>query len=1338
MKHITFRVLALLVIGAAGNLLAFSQVTSTSSISGAVVDPSGAVVAGAVITVKNDATGEESRATSAGNGTFTVPALTAGVYKITVAAPGFKQALVQGIKIDAGVPATVNISMEIGAATDSVIIQSSAEVLQTQSANISTTITGRQITDLPFTSRNATDLLLFQPGTVTPGRPRSSSFNGLPQGAINMTLDGLNIQDNAIKNGDGFYTQFYPRTDAVQEVTLSTATPGAESAGEGAIQIKMVTRYGGNAFHGSLYEYHRNPALNANYWFNNRDLRPPKDRLLLNQFGGRFEGPIVIPKLFDGHDKAFFFVNYEQFRLATQVSQNRSVLSPQAQQGDFQWKVKQGNQTTIQKVNLFDLAARSNCAPAGQPARPCVSTIDPTVAKLLGDIRSATQTSGSLEVVTDPNLIVDPNIQRYAFSPVGGGEIRVFPTLRLDFNIGSKHHLEGSYLPQTHHTLIDYLNNGAPAFPGFPSFGSQISTRFGSAIALRSTLTNTLTNEARFTFSGGTVTFNSEGSAANYTGALANQAGFNLGSGTPGAGGTTGIVAAAGVNGATVSTNIQRRNAPIKQFSDTVNWTRGSHTLNLGANFTQVNYFQSVQNFAPSINFGVDQSDPANGMFNTTNFPGAINTDLANARGLYATLVGSVTAITASSFLDEETGKYVYNGLRVRRARMREIGLFAQDGWRAKPNLTLNYGLRWEVQLSVVPKNNNLSTTTVAGLYGVSGPGGPTQFTQFKEGDKAFNTNLGNFAPSLGFAWTPNWKSGLLSKVFGSDGKSVIRGGFSIAYNREGIGDILDTLVNNPGGTLTSTRSVTNNNLGSLPVLLSQTSRLGPPVVPDSPVYPITNQPGGYLISDAASIYDSNYKLPYVMSWSFGLQREITKDTAIEVRYVGNRGLRNRTTYNLNDINIVGNGFLNEFKLAQRNLESFKAANPNCSTPGNPLCSFAYKGLPGQAPLPIILAYFSGIPAGQAGDTSKYTSTLFTNTTFVNPLVVNNAAPYTFAQSLYNSTGQRSNALAAGLAPNFFLVNPNLQGGASFTGNGGHTYYDSAVVELRRRMSKGLLVQGSYVFARGFTLTNTSISSPYFKTLSPLVINHAFKADWIYDLPFGHGQWLLGNSRGVIGKAVEGWSFQGGARLQSGAPVVFNGFQTNAPGDTLPNGLTGLRLVGMTAKELQKSVKMRFDDAARVAYFLPQDIIDNTIKAFSVSATSPTGYGSLGAPTGRYIAPANRADCIEAYAGQCGFPNLVLYGPRFTRFDLSMIKRTRITEKVDFEFRAEFLNAFNNINFSIQNPSNATTTVRGTSAGPPAGVANNGFGRVGFAYRDISTTNDPGGRIIQFVGRINF
>lgn len=168
----------------------------------------------------------------------------------------------------------------------------------------------------------------------------------------------------------------------------------------------------------------------------------------------------------------------------------------------------------------------------------------------------------------------------------------------------------------------------------------------------------------------------------------------------------------------------------------------------------------------------------------------------------------------------------------------------------------------------------------------------------------------------------------------------------------------------------------------------------------------------------------------------------------------------------------------------------------------------------------------------------------------------------------------------------------------------------------------------------------------------------------------------------------------------------------------------------MTRNELRKAIKMRFDDANRIAYYLPQDIVDNTIRAFNVSATAANGYSGRGAPTGRYISPSNSANCIEVFSGQCGLPNLILYGPAFTRFDMSLIKRTRITEKVDFEFRAEFLNTFNHINFSVGNPAGATTTVGGLGADT--------FGRITQAYRDISTTNDPGGRIIQFVGRINF
>src|SRR5262245_45074964 len=274
MNRITFKLLTLPVILAAGALLAFSQVTSTSSISGTVTDPTGAVVAGAEVIVKNNATTTEYRAVTGGNGAFNVPALGAGTYMVTVSAAGFKQTVVNNVKLDAGVPTSVRVSLEIGAANESVTIQGGGEVVQTQSANIATTLVVNQITNLPLVSRNASDFIVMLPGVNTTTTARNSTVNGLPQSALNITIDGINVQDNFNKANDGFYSRVDARLDAIEEVTVSTATPGAESSGQGAIQIKYVTRQGGNKIHGSLYEYHRNPALNSNYWFNNRNLDP--------------------------------------------------------------------------------------------------------------------------------------------------------------------------------------------------------------------------------------------------------------------------------------------------------------------------------------------------------------------------------------------------------------------------------------------------------------------------------------------------------------------------------------------------------------------------------------------------------------------------------------------------------------------------------------------------------------------------------------------------------------------------------------------------------------------------------------------------------------------------------------------------------------------------------------------------------------------------------------------------------------------------------------------------------------------------------------------------------
>ncbi len=1295
MKKYSLSLLAMFGLLAMNCLLAFGQVSATAPITGTITDPNGAVISGATIQIKNVATGQELRGTSASNGTFTIPAVATGVYAVTIEAQGFKKTVVQGVKVDTATTATVNATLEIGAATESVVIQGGGEVLQTQSANISTTITGRQITETPLTSRDALDLVLLLPGTNTPGRPRTSTINGLPKGALNITMDGVNVQDNILKSSDGFFTYVRPRLDAVDEVTVSTATPGAESAGEGAVQIKFVTRGGSNNFTGSLYEYHRNPALNANYWFNNRDLNPkpgftkaPRDVIILNQFGGRLGGPIRIPKLFDGRDKAFFFVNYEEYRIPEQTTRQRTILSEAARSGIFRY----GTNTT--GVNLYTLAAANNQT----------STPDPTIAKLLQDIRDSTKTTGAIQ------SLADPNVERFTFTNQGG-QTRYFPTVRLDFHLTSKHKLENIWNYQLFTGKVDFLNSTDPTFPNFPNQGFQGSNRFSNTTALRSTLTSTLVNEARFGLTGGTVLFFPNVNAGQFTGSLANQDGFNIG------------IGAAGITSATVSTTPSRRNAPVRSFSDNLTWTKGSHSLSFGGSLTHITFWSTSQAQVPGITLGTDATDPANGLFTTGNFPGASATDLTNARNIYAVLTGRVTQVGASALLNEKTLEYTYLGANTQRGRQREYGFFAQDSWRVNQNLTLTGGVRWEVQNPFVASTNVYSQTTFDQLFGISGKGNlfkpgtlagkTTEFTQFAADTNSYNVDYSNFAPSFGFAWSPVAKNNLLKKVFGEGGQTVIRGGYSIAFNREGLNVFTSILASNPGLSIVADKNLALGNLGTLPVLFRDKSRLAPPSFQTKPVFPNIG-----AITNSANAFNPNLQLGYVQSWSFGLQRELDKNTVFEARYVGNRGVKLWQQYNLNEVNSIENGALNEFKLAQANLQANIAAGRGAN--------FRYAGQnTGTNPLPIMLAFFTGQSAANAGTAANYSNTNFANATFVNALAINGPSHATFSSNFINNATFRNNGLAAGLPANFFIANPGKLGGAFTIENNGRTWYDSLQVELRRRLSKGLLVQGNYTFANAFTNAFASSSVVFgqpstlrdfklSKVVSPFNVTHAFKVNWIYELPFGRNQMIGGSASKALDLAIGGWEFHGATRIQSGTPY----------------NLGNVQLVGMNRKDLQKAAKLRFDDAGRVAYHLPQDIIDNTRRAFNVSPTSTDGFSTLGAPTGRYFAPASNKNCIEGFTGQCGTTNLVLYGPSFARYDMSIVKKTRITERVNFEFRTEFLNAFNHINFIVGNPANDTNTI--------GGFANATFGQVTQAYRDLSTTNDPGGRLIQIVGRINF
>src|SRR5258708_11093216 len=311
---------------------AYAQGSTTQTLSGTVVDTSGAVMPGADVAAKHNATGVASNAVTNSDGLFSIPSLPVGTYTVTVTLQGFKTAVIQNVVLTSGAGANVKASLEVGGVSEQVTVSSSSEIVQTQSSGVSQTINTNQIIKLPITSRSAMDFVNLLPGVSTPSGNRQATINGLPRASINITLDGINIQDNTLKGsngGDGFFAIVSPRLDAIEEVTVSSAAQGADAAGQRALHVKFVTRSGANTFPGSGYEYYRRDRLNANTWFNNRD-GVAKAKLKQDNTGFRVGGPIVFPG-FDGHNKAFFFVNYEQHHAPIDTTPTRPILHPGAQ-----------------------------------------------------------------------------------------------------------------------------------------------------------------------------------------------------------------------------------------------------------------------------------------------------------------------------------------------------------------------------------------------------------------------------------------------------------------------------------------------------------------------------------------------------------------------------------------------------------------------------------------------------------------------------------------------------------------------------------------------------------------------------------------------------------------------------------------------------------------------------------------------------------------------------------------------------------------------------------------------------------------------------------------------
>ncbi len=948
-----FRVLCALALLALSSTPALAQGSANSSLAGVVLDTAGGVVPGATITVKNNATSSTFETVSNTAGAFSIPVLDPGTYTVTVALDGFKTAVINDVRLLAATPGSLRTTLEVGNLEETVEVRGGTELVQTQSSTVSSTITTEQITNLPLVSRNALNFVVFLPGVETSAGPRGSTISGLPQNTISVTYDGVNVNNN-FQSGDGFFSMVTPRLDAVEEVTVTGATPTADQAALGAVQIAFVTRSGTNNFDGSLYHYFRHPELNSNYYFNQiRGLE--RNDVVVHQYGGRVGGPIVIPGLFDGRNKAFFFFNMEEFYQPTEASRTRTILHPRAQEGWFRYNVTVGGVSQVREVNLLTLAQQNNQ----------LAALDPVTRALLTNIRSAAGTAGTITELTNPNT------QQY-FYQSAGTNTQHSPTGRVDVNLSSNHRFSGSYSWGRLMTDPDILNNNDAPFPGFPVFGRSPSYRTVGSTSLRSTLSPSLVNELRGGWQWSPLEF-----STNVTRSMFDQQG--------GFGWSFTNANMFGLTSPGNLTGLEDRNTTNWNIDNTLNWLRGTHSVSLGGTFMQVNHVRTVWSAAPQVTFGTDTNfDPANAMFTTANLPGASTQNITDARALYGLLTGRLTAINGTARLSEATNAYEYLGSANRagpseRGRILRAGLVAihTDGdGELRPALgaaaadaaAQRFVLDVHVRRSVRPLGNRLGTRR---------PGLQPLPARHPHRHHAAVRAVRQRQPGLRHRLEqlrPERRRGVAAQRAGRlAARAARRPGPGNGPRRvlgrvhaRAHGPLHESLQREPRrgdqrqphgkpGQPGARRTRAGRSRSA-----SRTAS-GLPASPQVPPYPLTPS---LVNGDDINIFDPAIKVPNTRSWSVGVQRAISDDMAVDVRYVGTRLDNGWTTENWNEINVFENGFLNEFTLAQANLRAHVAAG--CGTAGAPACSFAYRGPgTGTSPLPTYLAYFAQDPRRQ-------------------------------------------------------------------------------------------------------------------------------------------------------------------------------------------------------------------------------------------------------------------------------------------------------------------------------------------------------------------------------------
>lgn len=1275
-------------------IFVFGQST-TGRIVGSVSAPGDAgAIPGATIVVTDNQKGRERTVTSGEDGTFEIPQLEFGLYTVKITATGYKIFTANELKIDAGRDYPLPVQLEVGLATEEVTVTAGAEQVNSTTGELSTTVSPQQVRELPLNGRNPLSLLNLQAGV----NPTSNSINGQRSSSVNYTRDGLNVQDNFIRNG---FVSDQPSVDNTGEFNVITQNAGAE-LGSGSTQVQLVTPRGGSEYHGSLYIFNRNSEFAANTFFNNSNINPTTGRgvdrpfLNRNEFGGSISGPTPFFNFGEGgsvfdKNKAFFFFNYEGFRLANQVVVGTgaatggvlTTLLPAARNGTFTYTDTTGVQRTINVLT----GAGLNLAGANQAvfnSAGGVFSVSPVIqTRILNQLPNVGNGT-----TTGTNFLQNLTLLR------SNPEIRNGYTGRFDYDINNRNTLNFVY---RQNYITDARTDIAAGFSS-QTFADQGGPTKFLAVAYQMTPTNNFSNEIRGGFQDSKPFFNGNNIPTDFL------IGLPLGIASPEA-----------------SFRSQGRNTLYKNIQDNAVLSVGNHSFRFGGQ-VQTYRVEALNDAGITPTFNIAGVSAVNPGLTNALFPGSISaTDLARANSLRFLLAGIVGSGSVTANLTNLSEGFITGQRSVRKLNFELYSAYVSDQWRVTPNLTLNAGIRYEYYtplndprgLYLEPRVTNFDNP-VADLLNPNGVYQLVGGNAGKPGD-FFKPDRDNFGPNFSFAYTPNFEKGFFSNLL-SNG-TVIRGGFRVNFNNdEYIRSADNANINNAG--LGSVMALARSETGSTTIRASLSPVAGFTGLPMFINPTVSSFPRAYALNNAVaggfgtvSLVDPNLQVQKSYEYNLGIQRDLGFDTILEVRYVGGRSNEVTRSIDYNQVEIRDNGFLADFLRAQNNCRIQGASLPNpTNDPRDPIfrCTNANNtGLPGQQNLSIFPSIGGGGGLTTAGGFLPF---------------IQQSQPGELAFQYLATTGTVGNVPQALRA--LFLANPNT-GVANLLTNGGKYRYNSLQAEVRRRFSNGFAFQVNYTFQKiladvvddGQTRVN-----PFLDNRNPGLDfsrpdydrTHTINGNFIYELPFGKGKQFF-NEGGIANAIFGGIQFTSIINLSSGAPLSI----LDPRGTLNRTGRSGRQSAfsSLTTDEI-KDLTGVFKTPNGVFAINPSVLFALGSNGQRVDLTQPL-------PAGVTISSIRAASAVDQapFSGQVFFlngpgqtgnlPRNFINGPKFINVDMGISKNIRFSESIRLQLRAEAFNIFNRANFAVGD----------------FNVNSTDFGR-------ITTNFTP--RILQFGARFDF